>query len=131
MSMRESLKLFAACLGFLVSVSVSANTKVFCQSELLKKQMSAPWSEAMFYNSEFFEITISKSDQAQLIEKSLGVAKCETTSVQINCLFKDKKNSASWSVSRITGSYEAFYQYESGERSKTRGRCARKEQLLF
>jgi hypothetical protein len=125
---------FLGGLVFLFTVTVAvADTKIICQSELLKRNTEDSWANAIFYNTDSFSIDMSSKTGAVLLEPSLGKIKCSLTDTQISCRKEEKGASMIWSVNRLTGVYESFLQTSTpGDKgSKTRGICSSLGQRKF
>lgn len=104
-----------------------------CQSELLKKDKES-WSEAVFYDMDYFHIDIKSKDHAQLV--SALSLDCTLSVTRIHCTESSKKGNLTVSVNRVTGVYEQYLAVydKNGKlvtKSKTRGSCAKAANLKF
>jgi hypothetical protein len=123
-------------IGGLMLISVTtpalADKNIFCQSELLKKNMRDSWASAIFYSSDSFSIKIESKTDAVLLDPSIGKVKCSVTETQIVCSKQERGSAMAWSVNRLTGVYESFLKSAPGdEGSKTRGICSLLSQRKF
>ena len=108
---------------------------IFCQSELLKKGVNTPWSEAMFYSWEHFKVEFKTDTTAEILLSDVKL-NCSVTQTNISCWGRSSARSGEgYSIdnNRITGTYEHYN--DAGllgpQDNKIRGSCARLKERKF
>jgi hypothetical protein len=118
---------------FLAPVTATADTRIYCQSELLKKELTDSWERAIYFTSSTFTVEALKDNKGLLYDPSLGKISCQLSETQIVCMKEEKGSSIVWNINRFTGVYESYFQtgLPGDKGTKTRGICGTKNQRRF
>ena len=108
---------------------------IFCQSELLKKGLNTPWSEAMFYSWEHFKVEFKTDTTAEILLADVKL-NCSVTQTNISCWGRSSATSGeryAIEINRITGTYDHYNNAGllEPQDNKIRGSCARLKERKF
>jgi len=107
-----------------------AKTRVICQSELLKRGLNEPWTQAIYHDSDAFEVELLPGKKARLLDGDIvGFIECSLSDTKIYCKKDSGGRTGIWTINRISGTYE-FYLSALPD-NKVRGRCVQAEKRAF
>lgn len=127
------LSILLGPLVLFLPLTASADTRIYCQSELLKKEITDSWERAIYFTSDSFTVEALKENRGLLHDPSLGKISCQFSETQVLCKKEDKGASIVWNINRFTGVYESYLQtgLPGDKGTKTRGICGTKNQRRF
>lgn len=119
--------------ALMAPTTATADVRIYCQSQLLKKEISDSWDQAIYFTTDSFTVETLKENKGLLHDPSLGKISCQLSETQIFCKKDEKGASMAWNINRFTGVYESYLQtgLPGDKGSKTRGICGTKTQRRF